>query len=116
MDCSKQNVETIYKLNDDESPVKLSHEDLDKQNRLADLEQKREHLRSDIQDREERKKFATRVYYLVSFFLAISILVLVISGTSRIDLSDNVMITFLSTTTVNVIGIFAIVMRYLFKM
>lgn len=66
----------------------------------------------------ERKKFAKRVFFLITAFLLLVFLVLFLCGfrlATRFVLSDTVLITLLGSTTATVISLFAFVMKYLFK-
>lgn len=81
-----------------------------------DLEEarKREELESIKQDRRERKKFATRIFWVVIAYIAVVFVVLFFCGYSCIYLSDAVLITLLSTTTANILSLLVIVFNYLF--
>jgi hypothetical protein len=69
----------------------------------------------DSQDIEMRKDFATKTYNLVCIYLVvIFFLVFLVCCPAKFNMSDSVLITLLGTTTINVIGLFAIVMNYLF--
>jgi len=77
-----------------------------------------EELNSLIQDRKERKAFSSKLFIMLIIFLSSSLGILIMSGfEDYIDfkLSDAVLITLLTTTSANVIGIFLFVVRYLFK-
>jgi Flp pilus assembly protein TadB len=67
------------------------------------------------QDRLERKTYANRVFYLISAWLGCVIVVVILTGLGFMHFSDTVIVTLLTTTTANVIGLFAIVNSYLFK-
>lgn len=73
--------------------------------------------KSNTQDRGQRKDFAERIYSFASIYMLGVFIILFISGTETTNfyLSDNVLITLLGTTTANVIGMFAIVVTYLFS-
>lgn len=77
-------------------------------------------LREDIenlrQDREQRKQFAERIFFSVKSYMVCIIFLLFVQGFHILyfSLSDTVLVTLLGTTTINVIGIFAFVARYLF--
>lgn len=78
--------------------------------------QRREDLEGQRQDREQRKAFATKIYLLVKLWLLCMLLLLLVQGMGRIGwvpfrLADSAAI---GGTTVNVIGIFIVVARYLF--
>jgi hypothetical protein len=67
------------------------------------------------QDKDERKSYAYKVFALISMWLACVILIIIGAGNGNLHYSDTVMVTLLTTTTANVIGLFAIVNGYLFK-
>ena len=73
-----------------------------------------EELKSRTQDREQRKKFATRIFWVVIAYIAVVFVVLFFCGYSCIYLSDAVLITLLSTTTANILSLLVIVFNYLF--
>lgn len=67
------------------------------------------------QDKDERKLYAYRVFALICIWLACVMIVVVATGKGDLHYSDTVIVTLLTTTTANVIGLFAIVNGYLFK-
>ena len=75
-----------------------------------------EKLKSQQQDRDQRKDFALRIFNFVSLYMFGVFLLLVMSGigTNDFHLSDMVLVTLLGTTTATVIGVFNFVARYLF--
>lgn len=67
------------------------------------------------QDIDMRKDFAAKTYNLVCIYLVIVFFVVfLVCCPAEFNMSDNALIVLLSTTTINVIGLFAIVMNYLF--
>lgn len=72
------------------------------------------------QDIGLRKQFAWYIFYLIVAWLAAAFLVLAFQGFSIsicghfFKLSDSVLLALIGGTTVNVLGIFVIVVRYLF--
>lgn len=75
-----------------------------------------EENQGDVQDREQRKEFADKIFNFVSNYMIFVCMVLFLKAiTPRFFLSDNVIITLLGTTTANVIGILIIVVTYLFS-
>ena len=84
------------------------------------------------QDIAERKNYATKIFWLVTVWLVLVFLLLVASGIRqmpfvfvggypvpnllalRFELSDKVLLGIVTGTTVDVIGLFAIVANYLF--
>ena len=75
-------------------------------------EAERTSLKGMQQDIEERKTYANRIYWLIVWWLA-GVAVIVMFGSWHI--SDKVLITLVGGTTINVLGIFAIVAKYLFN-
>lgn len=78
-------------------------------------------LRAEVQnleqDRAERKKYAGRIFWLVTAWLAGMICVVVLQGLVRLNLvslSDNVLIALVTTTTGGVVGLLVLVVKYLF--
>jgi hypothetical protein len=109
---------------ENEEVFKIAPEDMDMAFRVEELRSKRleyslkeEELKGQQQDRDERKDYANKIYILLIIFLFIVFAIIALVGSSRYSfyLSDKVLITILTTASVNVIGIFAIVIRYLFK-
>ena len=76
-----------------------------------------EELKQDIrQDRDERKRYANRIYTLVCCWLA-SVLVVVLLqavGHGWFSLPEIVLTTLIGGTTTSVLGLFWVVSRYLF--
>lgn len=75
-----------------------------------------EKLKSQQQDRDQRKDFALRIFNFVGLYMFGVFFLLVMSGigTNDFHLSDTVLVTLLGTTTATVIGVFNFVARYLF--
>lgn len=70
------------------------------------------------QDRKERKKYALLVFVFLVFFTLIVLGIIISHGWNNFTcfyLSDTVLITLITTSLATVVGIFLIVMRYLFK-
>lgn len=74
-----------------------------------------EKLKGLKQDRRERRKYADLVFTLISMWLTMILCFVAASGTGGLQLSDNVLITLITTSTASVIAIFLIVMKYLFR-
>ena len=68
------------------------------------------------QDIKERKKYADRIFALISIWLTTTMLIVLCQGdtNNNFSLSDKVLMTLLGGTTLNVLGLFAIVANYLF--
>jgi uncharacterized membrane-anchored protein len=72
------------------------------------------------QNIEERKKYANRIFCLVCYWLVFVGVLVLLNGVQGcftwipFRLSDAVLIALITTTTINVIGVFLFVVRYLF--
>lgn len=80
------------------------------------------HLKQLLQNIDERKRYASRIFWLVCGWLGFVGAIVVISGIEghvfwgiKFSLPESVIIALITTTTINVIGIFLFVMRYLFS-
>lgn len=78
---------------------------------------KAEELKQREQDREQRKAYAFYVFWFLVSYMVLVFAVLIFSGFNLwgFSLSNGVLIALITTTTANVIGIFAFVMKYLFN-
>lgn len=84
------------------------------------LESKQNHERRQKDEHDQRLKYAKALFRLISIWLCIVLLIVTCSGLdlcfcSQFKLSDNVLITLLTTTTVTVLGLFITVLKYLFN-
>jgi len=71
-----------------------------------------------IQDREERKKYAKRTFVFLSVFTGVVLLIIVLAGFSEavgFKLENPVLIALITSSLATVVGIFILVMQYLFK-
>ena len=77
----------------------------------------RARLIRDQEDHEAKKDFSVRIFWLVLIWFFVVVAITVVHGFNAWDfaLADSVLITLLSTTTANVIGMLIIVLNYLFK-
>lgn len=77
----------------------------------------KEELKDRQQNREARRKYSIWIFWLLVGYLVVVFSILSLSACKCVcfELSDSVLITLLSTTTANVIGIFIIVVKYLFS-
>ncbi len=77
-----------------------------------------QHVKNLEQDREERKKYALWTFVFLCSFTSTILLIIILSGLSAIipfSVSENVLITLITTSLTTVISIFIFVMRYLFN-
>lgn len=89
-------------------------EDYSEQETRIAIQLKQEELDSLKQDREQRKVFSYVIFGFVCVYMVLVLGAVILDGASFIDVSDGVLITLLGTTTIDIIGLFAIVARYLF--
>ena len=75
-----------------------------------------EELKGLKQDREERKRYATRIFNLIAVWLFGIFFLLILAGFRPFGfhLGDTVLVSFIGGTTINVLGIFIVVAKYLF--
>jgi hypothetical protein len=70
------------------------------------------------QNMDERKKYAKSIYFLIVGWLATLFLIIGFQGFGSylsFNLSENIVLTLITGTTVNILGIFVIVVNYLFR-
>lgn len=77
-------------------------------------EKERQELMSMIQDREQRKTFADKIFTVTVIYIAVVLFILIACGFSRLQFSDTVLITLLSTTTANILSLLVIVFNHIF--
>ncbi len=87
-----------------------------------ELRKLNEELKDLKQDRDERKSYASKLYWLVLIWLVVILLIIIFQGLRSLPrtpfyfkLSDKVLITLITTTTANVAAFFLVVVRYLFR-
>lgn len=103
--------------NDPVVSEKAAYDEIERRKREAEARHLEIQNESDTQDRDQRKDFAERVYYFACVYMVFVFLILFLSGSTgtHFKLNDTVLVTLLRTTTANVIGVFAIVVTYLFS-
>lgn len=97
-----------------ESQKLMTTDDIDREIKLVELEYKKEELESRKQDRKQRGRFSIRIFVFMAFYMVGILTVLILAGCKVLVLSDTVIISLLTTTTADVIGVFIIVAKYLF--
>lgn len=88
------------------------------QRKQAEIERLDELLKGLRQDREERKKYASYVFWLTSGWIAAVVAILLLKGfadTWHFTLSDDVIRGILWLTTAEILGMLTLVYRYLFS-
>ena len=79
-----------------------------------DLERKQLINRELEWDIGARKEYASKLYWFLSLWSICLLAILVFCGLGCIYLSDKVLVTLLAGTTIEIVGLFVIVTRYIF--
>lgn len=66
-----------------------------------------------------RKRYATMIFWLIVFWLALVLAIIIMDGfgkigTAEFNVPNSIMITLITTTTANIAAFFTIVIRYIF--
>ena len=78
----------------------------------------RQELKESADNHQLRIDYANKIFILVCVWLGCVIAAVLLAGFKSYDnftLSDKVLITFITSTTINVLGLFAIVAKWLFQ-
>lgn len=94
--------------------LEVSLVDYQQQHQINSLEQQ---LQENIDNHKLRTKYANKIFVLVCVWLGCVIVTVLFVGFELygFKLSDKVLMTFIATTTLNVLGIFAIVAKWMFQ-
>lgn len=107
-------------------PVEENEEenaDLTQGNNTSLVVEERERLRNQLmeadikdrnQDRDQRRNFASKIFFFMCAYMAVALIIVFCCGFGWMHLSDAVLITLLTTTLADVIGIFSFVAKYLY--
>lgn len=107
----EKETEVLDSLDDE---TQKESESLTKQE-VLELQKKEEQVKGRRQDRQERKRYADRIYNLVRWWLLFIGGILLLQGMSdEFHLPQSVLIALIGGTTANVLGIFYFVAEYLF--
>jgi hypothetical protein len=106
-------------VDDIPDPALLEPDLEDKQKTAQEESLYKTRLRGLSQDIDERKKYAHRTFCLITCWLGGVFLLVLFQGfdgtaTSQFYLDKTVLVTIISSTTASVLGIFIVVMHYLF--
>lgn len=80
----------------------------------AKIDRQKEEIEGLRQDRKQRKTFSYYIFGFMCAYMAAVVVIIFFNGFNLTHLSDRVLITLLTTSLVNVIGIFNFVAKYLF--
>lgn len=83
----------------------------EKKARIAELETRVDGLRQDI---EERKRYAWYIFILIVSWFIIILAIVFLSGMGFMEVSDTILVTLITTTTINIAAFFLGVVKYLF--
>lgn len=96
--------------------VDAETENYEESAKAEDIKRLRAENKQRKQDRKERRKYAGRIFCLISIWLGMMGAIILLQGFSVLGfkLETTVLVTTVSTTTASVLGIFLIVANYLF--
>ena len=106
-----------------EQPDKYTEDeksDLEKQHlleqRLLETRTKKQTLKQHKSEHKQRVQYAEKIYKIVRNWLVVVVIIISCSAIPGIEfqLSDNVLITLLTTSTATVLGLFITVLKYIF--
>lgn len=108
---------TVQSINNQtEAPSSNIHDQRDQEYQYA-LNQQR--LVQQYSEHGDRKKYTKKIFCLVRYWLLFIVLLIVVSGTNTchgwFHISDKVLMTIITSTSIAVIGLFVIILRYLFS-
>ena len=89
--------------------------EVERQIRLEELKTLQEQNRTLAQNNEERKTYAKYIFGLTSVWALLIFVILFLVGVKRIYISDTVIVTLITSTTINFFGFFVLVIKYLFN-
>ncbi len=82
--------------------------------------EKKERIRGLSQDIDERKIYAKKTFRLVSFWISGVFLLLILCGLKLpyfvFELPESLLLAVIGGTTLNILGVFIFVMKYLFEL
>ena len=90
--------------------------DLEEHRLQYEIDSLRQQLRESVDTHELRIGYANKIFILVCIWLGCVLLGVLLTGFNLggFVLSDKVLITFITSTTINVVGLFAIVAKWMF--
>ena len=91
------------------------NQELERQIRLEELKTLQEKNRTLAQNNEERKRYAKYIFGLTSVWAILIFVILFCVGFKKIYISDTVVVTLITSTTINFFVFFVLVIKYLFN-
>ncbi len=121
IDILYKNAENFYQHASSDSEEKWDQ--IKEYTKLADVSSSHKNLQNEIlknskQDRKERKRYALFTFVFLCIFTTIILGIIIAIGLSKFThfkLTENVLITLITTSLSTIVGIFIFVMRYLFS-
>lgn len=108
--------ELLEKLTQEiKSANKSADSEVDNLIKIEELNEKKNHNDNLKQARELRQGYATKVFWLTCSWTVAIFTVLILDGCGVLKLSEKVLITLITSTTINFFSFFYLVMRYLFR-
>lgn len=92
----------------------LAEEHLSDEDVEIERANRREDLAGKKQNRSQRKLFGFALFAFMCLYMGAALLFVYLSGKQELVLSDAVLVTLLTTTLADVIGVFSFVAKYLF--
>ena len=78
------------------------------------IKKQEEEIKDLQQDREQRKYLSYALFGFMCFYMLVALFIVFCCGFGWMSLHDNVLITLMTTTLADVIGIFSFVAKYLY--
>lgn len=67
------------------------------------------------ENREARKDYTARVFWLIVGWLIVILALIIFNSFNLLDISDNVVLALVGSTTLNILGLFQVVLKYLYN-
>lgn len=99
---------------EDQDTYEITRRHISNEDKHDKLDQEQEILRDSKQNREQRKEYANKIFWLVCAWLAVLTILVGMTGCGSLCLSDTVLVTLIGSASVNIIGLMVIVASYLF--
>lgn len=99
---------------EDRDTYGITERHIKKEDRDDKLDQEQEILKDSKQNREQRKEYANKIFWLVCGWLVSLVFIVILVGFGRMQLSDTVLVALISGASLNIIGLMVIVAQYLF--
>lgn len=109
-------VQSIQQVESDVNSHKKEMDAVALDQRKIEVKKNKAVLKNQKQDIKLRREFSLKVYNLVRWWLLFCAIIILVSGFELFKLSDTVLTTIIASTSANVLGLFYIVLKYLFPL